>query len=301
MRNFDINRIRLLAKRMFYLLGIMAIYCACSETQNEERDRAKQSINGKLDFDGVWIDENYYSELLSSKSPYIAQKKYPYDIITITSGNESQDEFKMYEYHYRQTEVSPTQHYQLDGEKLYYRFESFDKKRVSDTCFENCKTLSIESHSNNLILKKVQGDSVQNYVRIDSHCLDTRHDCEVLKLITSNLLSGTYRFLDSNLNTISKSFRIDENGIVNGYEPFYRLIIWNFYYESNHLFEFDVLEVISTKASSLRYGYFDENQSRQLYKLERVQDTIKWVETKFNRERNEVDTGDVVYYLVLEN
>ena len=243
---------------------------------------------------GTWVSKDFYNSIIKNKSPFKAQSENPYFLIYINSENIKNNKIGIYDYKYGQTEISEIAYYTLKKNLLHFEFDTFDGKIIKTTNYYNNFTLLIKN--NDTVLRVTRNDNKKiDLKKIESNFLDKNYDSEITQLITSKILSGNYKLIDSSKNIISNNINIDKFGQIKGFSKFKRAILWNNFREINHSFEFDVLQFLTFNGQ--KNGYYNDNDEN-IFKFENYNDTIKLRSIHFEEEESEVTVGQTKYFLV---
>ncbi|MDG5817069.1 hypothetical protein QA601_18370 [Chitinispirillales bacterium ANBcel5] len=266
-----------------------------------ERIKLDKFINK---FSGVWLDTNYISCLKNKKSPYLGVKKYPYYLSYIEKYYAKDTVVGIYDYQYRQTDVSFIRYYKLlDDSTLLFRYKKIpgSEKAYFDDAFLQ-DTISYFVCHDDTLMRLGRKDKHHYLKRIPTgkgdHFLS-----DITRLLVSSFLKGQYRVLDSSFRVIVDTITIDKDGFVNGWTEFKRMIIWSDYDgPANHFYDFDVLEMIPFGGDSSRYGFYTEDNDDFIFKFQLSNDTITIITTEYIGEYNHWDSkvklGKPAFYFI---
>lgn len=247
-------------------------------------------VENSTDFNGIWVNKEYYDFLKTSKSPYLTQQNIPYKTIHFYELSENKC-IKLYESEYGQTEVSSVQYYSYKDKQLSFLYQTFDGEFIGDTCKNNCLQFYISSDS---LLVRVENGQKKLFVKINNHCMFKTIDCNIEKLINTLLLKGEYLVKDSN-DQIIAHINIDENGEIiekntEVFSKYYRATLWFFYREIYGDYTFDAMRLCTSRQSNSK-----------MLKMQRNGDTIQFWETHFDEETYEVSVGEFAFSFVRSN
>jgi len=291
---------------MKYLLASIVLLLFSCDNSEEKIDI--KSIENHIDnselvdmvnkVEGTWIDINYVKALRKTKSPYQAQKLYPYFLVYIDKDEINGNIIGIYDHEYDQTESAYLKHYNLDGDSFVFVYETAVGEIFGDTCKHNCPIISFKVEGDITIMQiSRKNKKTRELIRIDSDCIDNNFNCEITKLTASIVLQGEYELLDNQRNIISDNLIINEFGLIKGHDKFRRAVLWDYFREGNHIYKFDVLQFLISDKEMKRYGYLDESDEN-IFKYESKGDTITLTETISDQKNWELELGNIAYYLV---
>ncbi len=247
---------------------------------------------------GTWVNKTYFESIIKNKSPFKTQNENPYYLVYIKPEMIKNRMIGIYDFEYGQTEISNISNYALKNNALTFQFNTFDGKITKEKGLKYFTKISLIIEKGDTLLHVERSDHQSfDLRRIENKCFDDSFDCEITQFVTSIILEGNYIFRDSNKVLISNNLKVDHFGNISGNKKFKRAILWNFFRESNAVFNHDIIELIPAKSDIGYYGHLNENVEN-LFKFENKKDTIILRKLSYDKEQQQVSSGCVGYYLV---
>jgi hypothetical protein len=298
---------------IFTVLFVCLISCQQQdpkkETNSVNNTELQDSLQGILEteqsledfvhsIEGVWVNIEYLNSIKKYKSPYKTQEEHPYYEVFIDSKNVQNNLIGFYDYEYGQTESSTLHYFDWKNKQLIYKHSIFDGKKLGNNYSQHFKKIDFIVQNNDTILRIVKHDNLKVQLKkVKNTCKEDVFDESINYFISATILQGKYKILDENKTPLNKSISVDKFGKINGYPPFYRIILWNFFREMNGIFEHDVIEIVTQKNKNEEFGFYRESVEN-LYKFEYKKDTLKLREIFYNETENKESFGEVKYYFV---
>lgn len=269
-----------------------------SRAEKQLNEPENNLLNYAQTIKGTWVNEAYFESILKNKSPFKTQNENPYYMVYIKPEMIKNQMIGIYDFEYGQTEISNIPYYAWKDKVLAFQFNTFDGKTTKEKSCKYFTKISLIIEKGDTILHVVRSDHQSfDLRRIENKCFDDSFDCEITQFVTSTILEGNYIFRDSNKVLISNNLKVDHFGNFTGNKKFKRAILWNFFRESNSIFNHDVLELVPSKSKTNYYALFNENVEN-LFKFENKKDTIILRKLSYDKEQQQVSSGGIGYFLV---
>jgi hypothetical protein len=296
---------RLLA--LCFLISSFFIY-SCKTLQPSKETRVTDlSIPELVDLlHDSWIDQAYMQYLDSSRSPYAAANANPYIIASIDTSFSAEGDFlTITPYQYIVSEGPFPYYYRLvKGELRFHKHVYFDNIVLKSCLGDNCPKLNIIKKDGQILLEVEQAKTLgicepcTETIRLQAlktSCLNsTNLSCQLTQLLVQKFLEGEYVLLDAQKDTLSTYIKIDKDGLMTGYAPYKRAVIWDFYSQGYDLFEADICELVPQEADPYRAGY--DMGTGHIFMFKEVGNTIELSKATPNPDAE--GRGDIIYYLI---